>query len=154
MHHMVRPGETIGSIAQHYGTTVVAVMRANRIQNPNLLYAGQMLRIPVPAWYQQPYSEVPQALATADGMPGSPYPPTAPPPGTPGPFVGGMGTHMEPQTGLGMGAHMPLPLSDAMGPHEHHPHQQRLNYHQQRLDALEARVAHLEARMKQLGREG
>src|SRR5437867_2199209 len=33
--HIVRPGETLAGIAQRYGTTVVALARANGIVNPN-----------------------------------------------------------------------------------------------------------------------
>ena len=52
MTHIVRPGETLGDIAAQYGTTVVAIMRLNGIRNPNLLYAGQAVRIPRDAAYQ------------------------------------------------------------------------------------------------------
>ncbi|QUW04435.1 LysM peptidoglycan-binding domain-containing protein [Chloracidobacterium validum] len=45
--HLIRRGETLSGIAQRYGTTVDALMRANRqIRNPNLIYAGQTLTIP------------------------------------------------------------------------------------------------------------
>ncbi|OYT69948.1 MAG: hypothetical protein CFK52_12530 [Chloracidobacterium sp. CP2_5A] len=45
--HLIRRGETLSDIAQRYGTTVDALLRANRqIRNPNLIYAGQTLTIP------------------------------------------------------------------------------------------------------------
>ncbi len=45
--HVVRRGETLSGIAQRYGTTVPAIVQANRqIRNPNLIYAGQTLTIP------------------------------------------------------------------------------------------------------------
>ncbi len=45
--HLIRRGETLSGIAQRYGTTVDALLRANRqIRNPNLIYAGQTLTIP------------------------------------------------------------------------------------------------------------
>ncbi len=45
--HMIRRGETLSGIAQRYGTTVDALLQANRqIKNPNLIYAGQTLTIP------------------------------------------------------------------------------------------------------------
>lgn len=44
--HIVRYGETLTSIAFHYGTTVEAIMRANNLPNPNFIYVGQRLVIP------------------------------------------------------------------------------------------------------------
>lgn len=43
--YTVRRGDTLASIAYRYGTTVSALVRANGLANPNLLYAGQQLRI-------------------------------------------------------------------------------------------------------------
>lgn len=45
--HVVKPGESLSSIAAQYGTTVSAVSRANGISNPNFLTIGQVLTIPV-----------------------------------------------------------------------------------------------------------
>lgn len=44
--HVVRSGETLGSIAQGHGTTVAALVEANGIANPNLIVAGSTLKIP------------------------------------------------------------------------------------------------------------
>ena len=44
--HTVRAGETLSSIAGRFGTSVAAIARANRIADPNLIFAGQHLRIP------------------------------------------------------------------------------------------------------------
>jgi lipoprotein-anchoring transpeptidase ErfK/SrfK len=44
--HKVRRGETLSSIARRYGTSVNAIVKANRIRNRNLIYTGQKLRIP------------------------------------------------------------------------------------------------------------
>ncbi|NOZ29729.1 MAG: LysM peptidoglycan-binding domain-containing protein [Chloroflexi bacterium] len=44
--HVVQRGEFLASIAQKYGVTVQAILSANRVRNPNLLYAGQRLVIP------------------------------------------------------------------------------------------------------------
>jgi LysM repeat protein len=57
--HIVRRGDTLASIARWYGTTVRAIVRANNIRNPNIIYRGQRLvipcrRAPVPmrgTWY-------------------------------------------------------------------------------------------------------
>jgi len=46
IYHTVKLGETLGSLAIRYGTTVWAIQQANRITNPNLIYAGQVLCIP------------------------------------------------------------------------------------------------------------
>lgn len=44
--HVVRSGETLGSIAQRNGTTVQALVEANGISNPNLIVAGTTLKLP------------------------------------------------------------------------------------------------------------
>jgi LysM repeat protein len=44
--HFVRPGETLTQISWRYGVPVYAIMRANHIQNPNLIFAGTGLCIP------------------------------------------------------------------------------------------------------------
>ena len=44
--HVVRWGETLGSIARRYGVTITALAQANGIVNINLIYVGQSLVIP------------------------------------------------------------------------------------------------------------
>ncbi len=44
--HTVRPGETLSSIAQQYGTTWQAIQRENNLTNPSQIYVGQTLWIP------------------------------------------------------------------------------------------------------------
>ncbi|MDI6872000.1 MAG: LysM peptidoglycan-binding domain-containing protein [Bacillota bacterium] len=44
--YTVRPGDTLYAIARRFGTTVSALVAANRIVNPNLIYPGQVLVIP------------------------------------------------------------------------------------------------------------
>ncbi len=46
--HVVRPGEYLALIAARYGVTVSAIVKANNIRNPNFIYTGQVLYIPVP----------------------------------------------------------------------------------------------------------
>ena len=48
-YHPVSFGETLYSIARRYGITPQALMTVNNIYNPNLIYAGQTLCIPVGA---------------------------------------------------------------------------------------------------------
>ncbi len=44
--HVVQPGENLFRIALRYGVTVDQLARYNGIYNPNLIFAGQVLRIP------------------------------------------------------------------------------------------------------------
>jgi LysM repeat protein len=44
--HVVQRGETLAKIAARYGVTVQAIVQANNIRNPNLIYVGQRLLIP------------------------------------------------------------------------------------------------------------
>lgn len=42
----VKPGDTLGQIAARYGVSVEALARANNIDNPNLIFPGDVLRVP------------------------------------------------------------------------------------------------------------
>ncbi|MCC7020876.1 MAG: LysM peptidoglycan-binding domain-containing protein [Ardenticatenales bacterium] len=44
--YVVKPGDTLYSIAWRTGTSVSAIMAANGIGNPNVIYAGQALTLP------------------------------------------------------------------------------------------------------------
>ena len=44
--YRIRPGDTLWAIAQRYGTTVKALVHANHIQNPDLIFSGAWLTIP------------------------------------------------------------------------------------------------------------
>lgn len=46
--HVVAPGENLYLIATRYGVTVREIMIANGLRNPNVIYVGQKLIIPVP----------------------------------------------------------------------------------------------------------
>ncbi len=48
MRHRVRSGESLGSIATHYGVSVDAIVRLNDIRNRNRIYVGTELVIPAP----------------------------------------------------------------------------------------------------------
>ena len=43
--HVVRPGETLSGIAARHGTSVSALVRLNDLDDPNLIVAGQRLRV-------------------------------------------------------------------------------------------------------------
>lgn len=48
----VEPGDTLGRIARHYGSTVAAVAAHNGIQDPNSIEVGQQVLIPGPlVWH-------------------------------------------------------------------------------------------------------
>ncbi|MBC8171723.1 MAG: LysM peptidoglycan-binding domain-containing protein, partial [Anaerolineae bacterium] len=44
--YIVKPGDTLFKIALNYQVTVSAIVAANNIPNPNLIYVGQQLIIP------------------------------------------------------------------------------------------------------------
>jgi murein DD-endopeptidase MepM/ murein hydrolase activator NlpD len=75
--YVVRSGDTLTSIARRFGTTVEAIMVANNLTDPNLIFVGQVLLIPV---------EAPAPAPTPPCPPCPPCPPTPPvPPPTPPP---------------------------------------------------------------------
>ncbi len=45
---VVQPGDTLWRIARRFGVTVEAIARANGLQDPHRIYAGQRLVVPVP----------------------------------------------------------------------------------------------------------
>lgn len=92
--YTVVAGDNLSRIAQRFGTTVAALVQANGIVNPNLIYVGQVLTIPGAAG-PSPYP------TAAPGQPGQPQPtqapqPTAPPPPQPQPTGGfELGGHVD-----------------------------------------------------------
>lgn len=46
--YVVQPGDTLYRIAARFGVTVPAIVAANGLPNPNLIFAGQLLTIPDP----------------------------------------------------------------------------------------------------------
>lgn len=47
-YHVVKAGQNLTQIARTYGVSVQAIVKANNLWNPNLIYPGQSLLIPVP----------------------------------------------------------------------------------------------------------
>lgn len=43
--YVVRPGDTLWSIAQRNNTTTAALISMNMLTNPNVIYPGQILKI-------------------------------------------------------------------------------------------------------------
>ena len=52
--HKVRRGQTLGSIAQRYGTSIRALQRLNGLKSAHLIRIGQRLRVPVRGQGRQP----------------------------------------------------------------------------------------------------
>jgi LysM repeat protein len=46
--HIVQRGEYLALIADRYGVSTNAIMKANNLRNPNVIYPGQKLIIPAP----------------------------------------------------------------------------------------------------------
>ena len=46
--YVVKPGDTLGTIAQEYSTSLDLLIDANELANPNILSVGQVLTIPPP----------------------------------------------------------------------------------------------------------
>lgn len=44
--YRIQPGDTLGALARRWGTTVDAIARLNGISNPDLIFAGNSIRIP------------------------------------------------------------------------------------------------------------
>lgn len=47
--YRIRYGDTLSGIARRYGTSTAVLAQLNGIQNPNRIYAGQVIRVPVRA---------------------------------------------------------------------------------------------------------
>jgi len=101
--YTVVAGDNLTRIAARFGTTVAALVQANNIVNPNLIYVGQVLIIPggtVPAPQPTAVPGQPTAVPQPTTVPGQPTTvpqPTLPPAPTPVPSTGGfeLGSHVE-----------------------------------------------------------
>ncbi len=79
--HTVKPGETLGHIAQDHGVSVSAIVAENGITNPNRIRVGQVLSIP--------HADAPASSAPA----AAPAPTQGPKPVNPADFGGGVGSY-------------------------------------------------------------
>ncbi len=71
--YLVRFGDSLSGIALRFGTSVYALMVANNIPNPNLIFAGMRLVVPGASTYG--------GYASASGYPPAPTPAATPTPG-------------------------------------------------------------------------
>ena len=72
--YIVRPGDSLFTIASRYAVLVSSLIQANQLTNTDVVYVGQMLRIPVGGGGTFPF----------------PPPPPLPPPQPFPPFPGGI----------------------------------------------------------------
>jgi peptidoglycan/xylan/chitin deacetylase (PgdA/CDA1 family) len=73
--HVVKSGETLSTIAGRYGVSVEELVRINRLRNPDMVYAGEILSITAP---KEP--PAPPAQETPEPPELPPEPPIFPPP--------------------------------------------------------------------------
>lgn len=84
--YLVQPGDTLWQLSRQFGTTVDAIVQANNIPNPNLIYVGQVLEIP--------------GANPATPIPPGPTPTPGPPPPTPVPPPAGQTYIVQPGDNL------------------------------------------------------
>lgn len=63
--HVVAAGENLAAIALRYGVTVQAIVQANNLANPSLIWVGQVLRIPLQDGATPAAAVTPQMQANA-----------------------------------------------------------------------------------------
>jgi murein DD-endopeptidase MepM/ murein hydrolase activator NlpD len=63
--HAVQAGETLSSIAAHYGTTVSALSRVNHLSDPNLIVVGTKLKVPGGGSSSAPESSATSAVSSS-----------------------------------------------------------------------------------------
>jgi LysM repeat protein len=77
INYVVQPGDNLSTLAVTYDTTVNAILALNpQITNPNLIYSGQVIRIPVGTAAVPPSAIIPSTGPSAvispnSGLPGS-----------------------------------------------------------------------------------
>ncbi|QOR48519.1 LysM peptidoglycan-binding domain-containing protein [Trueperella pecoris] len=76
MTYQVKPGDTVSAIALRSGTTIDAVVKANKLRSAHLIYPGQLLRIPSAVSAPAPTAPTPAAAAPAPAA--TPAPSAAP----------------------------------------------------------------------------
>lgn len=82
MHYIVQPGDTLSTIAERAGTNVTDLLNINALDNPDTIFVGQALTLPVIPGAPVQMSNSP-AASTPTTVPASPT--VAPPTSTPVP---------------------------------------------------------------------
>jgi LysM repeat protein len=82
--YVVQPGDTLTSIARRFDSTVEAIVRQNNIPDPDLIFVGQVLEIPVDV-PDRPPSPPPRPPSPPPRPPSPPPRPPTPPPRPPEP---------------------------------------------------------------------
>ncbi|MGD2048506.1 MAG: LysM peptidoglycan-binding domain-containing protein [Chloroflexota bacterium] len=78
--YVIKSGDTLSRIALSHGVSLAALVQANGISNPNLIYSGQVLTIPGTAGpTSSPESNPPPPPPPATPTPALPPPPAPPP---------------------------------------------------------------------------
>jgi lipoprotein NlpD len=116
--HVVERGETLYTIAWRYGVDYRALARWNGLANPDLIYAGQRLRLGPPAQTVAARQGVPAPSGPAPGRPRPlPDPPVLPAPAwawpTPGPIVSAFGAGGAIPSGIAIAGREGQPVNAA-----------------------------------------
>lgn len=85
--HVVKSGETLSGIAGQYNVTPQAIQQANDLADPNVIYEGQVLKIPPPGATPPPAPPAPEPEPAPQPQPEpdpEPKPPPVPLPPNPG----------------------------------------------------------------------
>lgn len=52
IYYEIRPGDSLFSIARKYNTTLEEILSLNDIENPNDIYAGEIIKLPFNNYYE------------------------------------------------------------------------------------------------------
>ena len=66
--YTIQSGDTLWDLSQKYDTTVDELAKLNNIENPNLIYAGATLKIPVAQTEEEKAKEDEEAKKTAEAV--------------------------------------------------------------------------------------
>jgi lipoprotein NlpD len=123
--HVVQPGETLYTIAWRYGVDYHSLATWNKLRNPDLIYAGQRLRVTAPAASARSAAAASAPAAAATPTPTRTAARTAPRPSPPaqsapgwqwptrGPIVSEYGNSAAIASGIGIGGRAGQAISAA-----------------------------------------
>lgn len=121
--HVVKPGETLYTIAWRYGLDYRALAQWNRLSDPDLIYAGQRLRLTPPAASTVTARSGPAPRHAPSGRPAPSAAPRGPPPSpapapawqwpTRGEVVTQFGSSADIASGIGISGRLGQPVDAA-----------------------------------------